>query len=260
MLALKVHQISHRSLIPGLNAIKRENFEVRVKQRALRRLEIFANAKTQMRLRKAIKTWYLAAYDFAENTQTVLQLSSQKADFKVQSKFFYAWRSAYFHKLRQYDSKLESFHRILAIAKRKEATALNKAFVRWKDNTEWAAKAKTMLKNLVHKSTRELKQQSLHLWMSTLRGFQEKEKYDALRSHIAGVRMKQKIFCAWKLVTLHTKHTREIDHFEHLKQKCDSKRKTKQVARGSYLVNLASTEKQKYLILKAFTSLKRYTT
>jgi len=215
---LKLTQLINRSCQYGINQISNYNVVEKNREKACKRIFIFVSNKEENRVRNALKNWFAYAFDFVSNNKTVMELASKKADFKHTGRFFYLWRNAYFNSLRKYDNKMESINMIKDITLRKQQWKMRICISNWKSNTEWAKDILVSLKNMIRNKQNILLKKSVETWYILSKEEKERERFSILKIHMTNIKIKQKVFSAWRLVNQETKSAKDLKRFYELKK------------------------------------------
>jgi hypothetical protein len=93
-------------------------------------------------------------------------------------------------------------------------------------------------------------------WSDKIKYTNQIEKYELLKNHLTNAKMRQKVFYAWKLTVQDSLAQKDLEKFYEWKNICEVNRDMKFINRSTILVNLCSSEHQKYLVLKTFNALK----
>ena len=88
------------------------------------------------KLKQSIKTWFLNAFDFIKQNNSVMDLAKAKSNFKTTSMFFYRWREEYFNSLRKYDNKLEAVTQFKSILINSDMRKIRRYICVWKKNID----------------------------------------------------------------------------------------------------------------------------
>ena len=249
----KINEINNKHVFKEL---KQHMYISKCKEKWLKKMSNIINAHHRTKLKQSIKTWFLNAFNFIEQNNSVMDLAKRKADFKTTSMFFYRWREEYFNSLRKYDNKLEAITQFKSILVNSEQRKTRRYINIWKKNIDHKKSLLFLTKKLVRIRHERMLKHGLLNWIITLKKTQQTEKYQALKLWLANIKMKQRVFYSWKLVNQEERAQRNLELFYEWKNKWEQSRKIKFIDRGKYIINLARKDNQSYLLAKVFNAFK----
>ena len=213
LLFYKILEFNQRNLRNGLKELRFHRLVSKNQEKGCKRIEHVFNNQKAKTMRTAFRRWFNNSYDFKAQEQTLSQLVDKKADNKQTSKFFFMWRSAYFESLRKYDDKMESITRIKDISHRHEELLVRKAMCEWRKWSDIQTNKVIKIRHLLRTKNVTILQKALANWIEDHQKTMQLEKYETLKVGITGIKMRQKVFYAWKLFVKEEIDRKDLEKF-----------------------------------------------
>jgi hypothetical protein len=213
LIFLKIQQLTEVSLKDSFSLLNRHRYESKNAYKALQRVTNFSCRHQTKCKRIAFRKWFNKTFSYDKQNKTVSQLVVQKANFKVCSKFFFQWRSAYFDSLKKYDDKMEAITLIKDISNQHEEFLTRRAVCVWKKFSDFETKKFIKIRHLVRRKQAKHLEEAMANWLYAFDKSNKLKKFEALKVGMGQLKMRQKVFYALKLAVQEEKAQKELESF-----------------------------------------------